>query len=90
MHEYSEIGIHLNLIFSISKQNFEKCNKIFDFWKMSGFSSKNVRELGSQVPDFLHVWKASGKKAYSKKASCKTALGKKASCKNASCKKAPF
>ena len=22
---------------------------------MSGFSSKNVRELGSQVPDFLHV-----------------------------------
>ena len=23
---------------------------------MSGFYSKNVRELGSQVPDFLHVW----------------------------------
>ena len=23
---------------------------------MSGFSSKNVQELGSQVPDFLHVW----------------------------------
>ena len=22
---------------------------------MSGFYSKNVRELGSQVPDFLHV-----------------------------------
>ena len=30
--------------------------KIFYFWKMSGFPSKNVRELGSQVPDFLHVW----------------------------------
>ena len=24
---------------------------------MSGFFSKNVRELGSQVPDFLHVCK---------------------------------
>ena len=23
---------------------------------MSGFYSKNVLELGSQVPDFLHVW----------------------------------
>ena len=23
---------------------------------MSGFLSENVRELGSQVPDFLHVW----------------------------------
>ena len=23
---------------------------------MSGFYSKNIRELGSQVPDFLHVW----------------------------------
>ena len=22
---------------------------------MSGFFSKNIRELGSQVPDFLHV-----------------------------------
>ena len=26
---------------------------------MSAFSSKNVRELGSQVPDFLHVCKKS-------------------------------
>ena len=23
---------------------------------MSRFFSKNVREIGSQVPDFLHVW----------------------------------
>ena len=23
---------------------------------MSGFYTQNVRELGSQVPDFLHVW----------------------------------
>ena len=23
---------------------------------MSGFSSKNIQEVGSQVPDILHVW----------------------------------
>ena len=55
MHEYSEIGIILNLIFSISKQILTKCLKIFDFLKMSGSPSKNIRELGSQVPDFLYV-----------------------------------
>ena len=27
LHEYSEIGIHLNLIFSISKQNLDKLSE---------------------------------------------------------------
>ena len=31
--------------------------KILDLRKMSRFFFSNVRELGSQVPDFLHVWK---------------------------------
>ena len=40
--------IHLYLILT-------KCLEIFCFWKMFGFSSKNIRELGSQVPNFLNV-----------------------------------
>ena len=72
MYEYSEIGIYFNRIFSISIQNLTKCPKTFDFRKMSEFSSKNVRDLGSQDPDFLHVWWS-----YSEKASLNFGLPQK-------------
>ena len=55
MHEYSEMIIILIWFSQYQNKILTKCLKIFDFWKMSGFSSKNIRELGSQVPDFLHV-----------------------------------
>jgi len=59
MHEYSEICIHLSLIFSISKQNFNKMSWYLWFLKnVRTFHQKcpGTRFPGSQVPDFLHVW----------------------------------
>ena len=55
-YEHNKIGIHFDLIFSISKQNFDNLALKLWFLKMSGCFPKNVRELGSQVPNFLRVW----------------------------------
>ena len=51
-----EISNHLTLFSQFRNQLMTNSLKIFDFNKMAGFFSKNVRELGSQVPNFLHVW----------------------------------
>ena len=59
MHEYCAIVFIFIWFSQYQNKILKKCRKIFDFWKMSEFSSKNIRELGSRVPDFLHVWSRS-------------------------------
>ena len=51
MYKSCKLCGNLNLILPIP----EYVSYIFDFYKTSRFPSKNVRELGFQVPDFLHV-----------------------------------
>ena len=56
LHAWMKLVIIKTLFSQFRNQLLINSLKIFDFWKMSRFYSKNVRELGSQVPDFLHVW----------------------------------
>ena len=55
MHEYSEMIFILIWFSQYQNKMLTKCLEIFCFWKMVGFSSQNIQELGSQVPDFLNV-----------------------------------
>ena len=52
--------VYIQTWFSQNKTKFlTNSLQIYDFWEISGFCDKNVRELGSQFPDFLHVWSQS-------------------------------
>ena len=59
MHEYSEMIIILIWFSQYQNKILTKCHKIFDFWKMSGFSSKiqscwfNHGSWSPKIPKFV-------------------------------------
>ena len=55
MYEYETIDIHLNLIDFNIKTMLGQNTKCLSFLKNVRIFPQNLRELGSQVPDFFHV-----------------------------------